>query len=103
MGFGTQKILTNVGLVNFGAPESLYGSETAVTITSAGNWTVPSGYAFVTGDGTAAQLQYSPNSSTTWRQVAATGYCGDCFSDGFAWRVHNNATTAITIWYFSLA
>lgn len=103
MGFGTQKILANVGQVNFGQPESLYATESAVTIASAGNYTIPSGYFFIAGDGTAAKLQYSPNSSTTWRQMTATGYCGTGYSDGFNWRVNNSATTAITIWYNTLA
>lgn len=103
MGTGTQKILVNVGLVNFGAPESLYQTEVTQTIASAGNFTVPSGYQFITGDGTAAQLQYTPNSTTTYRQVASTGYGGGVYSDGQCWRVHNSATTAITIWYFTLS
>lgn len=106
MGFGRQKILTNVGAVNFGAPESLYQSEITQTIASAGNFVIPSGYQYVTGDGTAAQLQYSPNAGNatpTWRQFNSTGYCGPVDTDGQSWRVHNNATTAITIWYFTLS
>src|SRR5574337_558095 len=96
-------ILQNLGsAVNFGAAGSAYTTESTVTLASAANYTVPAGYQFVTGDGTGAQLQYSPNSGTTWRQVNANGYGGDCYSDGYNWRVHNNATTAITIYVFSI-
>lgn len=97
-----QRILTDVGQVNFGTPVSLYQTETAVTIVSAGNFTVPSGYIYITGDGTAAQLQYSPNSGSTYRQFNSTGYGGTVDSDGYNWRVHNSATTSITIWWFSI-
>ena len=103
IGFGRQKLLVNTGsIISFGSPVSLYASETSVSIASAGNWTVPVGAVYITGDGTAAQLQYTPNSTTTYRQFAPTGYCGIVESDGQAWRVHNSATTGITIWYFNL-
>lgn len=100
------KILPNVGAANFGTAGSAYTAETAVSIASAGTWTVPYGYQFIVGDGTAAQLQYTAtaaNSTPTYRQTNSTGYCGDCYSDGVSWRVKNSATTAITIWYFSVS
>ena len=103
MTMGTQKLLVDVGQVNFGAPESLYQSEKSQTIASAGNFTIPSGAQFVVPDGTAGQIQYSPDSSTTWRQIHSTGFGGLVYSDGYNWRVHNNATTAITIHYFTLS
>lgn len=99
------KILLNTGAVNFGQPTSPFTAVTTQTIASAGNWTIPAGYQFIIGDGTAAQLQISSNAANatpTWTQAAPNGYPGDTYSDGQSFRVHNSATTAITIQYFAL-
>lgn len=101
--FSKQKLLADVGQVNFGAAGSLFSSETAVTLASAATTLMPAGTWYVTGDGTALQVEYSPDSSSTWRQFYASGYGGFVDSDGYNWRLNNSASTAITCWYFTMA
>lgn len=98
-----QKIWINGGAaIAFGQPESLYQTYTAVTIASAGNWTIPAGYNLIVGDGTSAKQEVAADTST-WVQMAATGYCSPVVSDGYNFRVTNSATTAITIHYTTFA
>ena len=98
-----QKIYIDGGAaIAFGSPESLYQTYTAVTIASAGNWIIPAGYNLIVGDGTAAKQEVAADTST-WVQMAATGYAYPVVSDGYNFRILNSATTAITIHYTTFA
>jgi len=102
--------------LNFGVAAAPFGSETAVALTttqtvtlSQGAWMVSLGWGG--GPTLAAAVQYSPDSGTTWRNIACAGegiLTTGCvvWSDGFNVRIHASAgtvaaTPALTTTYYS--
>jgi len=90
--------------LTFGAPQSPFGVENAVLLTTTQSVVLSQGVWMVQTADVNTALQYSPNLGTTWRtlvQGVAAGRGAIVYSDGFSVRLNQATAVAATTTFYT--
>jgi len=74
--------------LRFAQLDKVFGSESTVTVTAGGTYTVPKGV-YLVSLGANTKVEYSPDGGTTWRTLIPAGQGGVVISDGSNVRLNN--------------
>jgi len=77
--------------LRFSQLAKVFGSESVVTVTAGGTYTVPKGV-YLVSLGANTSVEYSPDGGTTWRTLIPVGQGGVIISDGSNVRLNNTGS-----------